>query len=251
MELLDKLKASCPCLEGMSSDQFWPKWRAFVRFLSNITCWDVAGGTIERCQRQHSVTLPLRLCDYDCIQVQPYYKCIDLDTVAVEIRQYTAFGVNVIPIDNRYFNYDDISDRFYVSLRGQLDVQDEPCDPTCRDNVLVFSYVAGYDLEDENWFELICHYMTAYVAVTNDCMTLNDCASVHRLAIGAKLVRKTIDTINYEWEIDDNSKELFFSHLIQNFYTNLLGNYALCGREYVPASSIYIGKDGSSYAGKV
>lgn len=239
---LDTLKDRCLCLSNIKNEELETLFNSFIRFLSNITCWDIEGGTILPECRTHTVKLTKPFCTYTCIDVRPYWKNIDLNTVSLEVRQYTARGMNVIPIGTDYFNYDDISDKFYVELDGLLEDADESCDKNCINNVLVFRYTAGYDLESPEWLDLICHYLTAYVALANDCASVDECSSKQQIAIGAKLVRKTVDTLNYEWEVDENSKEVFFSRLMQNFYIDLLGRYALCGREYSLREKIYIGK---------
>lgn len=229
-------------MRDISEEEFDDLWNGFVRFLSNITCWDINGGTILKECRTQAITLDKELCAYSCIDVYPYWKNIDLDTVAVEIRQYSASGMNVIPLDKSLFNYDDISDRFYIKIGDLLGWEDSRCDKNCRNNVVVMSYVAGYDLDSPEWLELICHYLTGYTALANNCISVNDCASINRTAIGAVLVRKTVDTINYEWETDTNSQEVFFHSLMSNFYIDYLGKFALCGRDYDIKQQIFVGK---------
>lgn len=244
MELLERVKSKCNCLSGIKEEEYNDLWAGFLRFLSNITCWDIHGGTLLKECRVHSISLTRPLCSYDCIQVQPYWKNIDLDTVSIELRQYTSFGMNVIPLDSNYFNYDDISDKFYINLKNQIDICNQ-CNKDCEENVLVFKYEAGYDLNSPEWLDLICHYMSAYVAISNDCINVNDCYSANKIAIGARLKKKTVDTINYEWEVDESSKEIFFNKLMQNFYVDFLSRYSLCGRDLELRYNLYIGKDGS------
>lgn len=242
MELLEKLKARCACVQGMTDEQFAVTWDDFVMFLSNITCWDIHGGTILPECRQHAVKLTRPFCSYSCVEVQPYWKNINLNTVAVEVRQYTSEGMNVIPVDKRFFNYDDIADRFYVKLKDVL--IDDRCDPCfdCTNNVLVFKYEAGYELDTPEWLNIICHYFTSFVAIANDCVSVNDCSAMSQIAVGARLTKKTVDTIKYEWEVDKASKEVFFNRLMQSFYFDVLGRYALCGREFKHREQITIGK---------
>lgn len=250
MELLEKLKVRCNCLKDIQEEEFEPLWNSFIRFLSNITCWDIQGGTILEEERTHAIQLNRPLCEYTCIDIQPYWKNINLATVSVEIRQYTSSGVTVIPIDEKFYNYDDFSDRFYVNIAGQLGCEC-PCEPACNKNILVFRYKAGYDLDTPEWLDLICHYMTGYVALANQCININDCCAVNAIGIGARLVRKTVDTINYEWETDEDTKEVFFNRLMQNFYINMLGKYALCGRDIDIKGNIIVGKDTFNYESKI
>lgn len=239
--LLETIKRKCPCMKDVSEDEFDLIWSGFIRFLSNITCWDIQGGTIEKCCRTQAITLDKPLCSYTCLEVFPYWKNINLDTVAVEIRQYSSSGMNVIPVDTSLFAYDDIADRFYIRIEDFVGYE-ERCDKNCTNNVLVMSYVAGYDLDSPEWLELICHYLTGYTAIANNCISVNDCSSINRVAVGATLIRKTVDTINYEWEVDQGSQEVFFSQLMRNFYIDYLGRFALCGRDCDIKQYIFVGK---------
>lgn len=242
--LLENLKFKCPCIQGMTEQEFSKIWSGFVRFLSNITCWDIDGGTIEKCCRIHSVDLNKELCSYSCITVYPYWKNINLDTVSIELRQYSSNGVNIVPIDKSFFIYDDIADKFFVRLDELMGVEDNRCDGKCKHNVLVFRYEAGYDLDTPEWEELVCHYLTGYVAIANNCMSVNDCASTNRLSAGATLVSKDVDTIKFTWEVDKESPEYYFNQLMQNFYKDYLGRFALCGRDFSIRLSkqIHVGK---------
>lgn len=247
--LLEAIKSKCPCMVDVSEDEFKSIWSSFIRFLSNITCWDIQGGTILKECRTQSIKLDKALCSYSCIDVYPYWKNIDLDTVSVELRQYSSRGVDIIPIDKSLFSYDDISDKFYIRL-NELTASSTECNKNCLNNVIIMSYTAGYDLTTEEWQDLICHYLTGYQAIRNNCTSVNDCSSIHRLAVGAVLSKKTVDTINYEWDIDQQSQEVFFKQLVGNFYIDYLGRYALCGRDYDISQNIYVGK-GDNYVNKI
>lgn len=230
--LLDAIKSKCSCMSQVTQEEFNTIWGNFVRFLSNITCWDVAGGTIEQCCRIHAIDLNRELCSYTCIQVHPYWKAINQDTVTVELRQYSSRGVNIVPLDKSLFTYDDIADKFFIRLDELMNTEDNSCDKNCSHNVLVMRYIAGYDLGSPEWDNLICHYLTGYTAIANNCMSVGDCANVNRLSAGASLVQKDVDTIKYVWEINKDSQEYFFSQLVNNFYKDSLGRYSLCGRSY-------------------
>lgn len=240
--LLETIKRKCSCMKDISEDEFNLIWSGFIRFLSNITCWDIQGGTIEEECRTQAITLDKALCTYSCINVFPYWKNINTDTIAIELRQYTSSGMNVIPMDKSLFNYDDIADRFYINVGSILDSADSNCDRNCSNNVLVMRYVAGYDLNSTDWLDLICHYLTGYTAIANNCISVNDCASINRTAVGAVLVRKTVDTINYEWETDQESQEVFFLKLMKNYYVDYLSRFSLCGRDFDIKQNIFIGK---------
>lgn len=240
--LLENIKRRCPCIKDLSNDEFNLIWSSFVRFLSNITCWDIHGGTIQKECRTQAISLNKALCAYSCIKVYPYWKNIDLDTVSIELRQYDSYGMNVIPVDKSLFNYDDISDMFYIRVGDIIGVESSTCNINCTNNVLVMSYTAGYDLDSEEWNDIICHYLTGFMAIANNCISVNDCSSINRLAIGSVLIRKTVDTINYEWVTDKESQEVFFNSLVKNFYIDYLGRFSLCGRSSSSEQLIFVGK---------
>lgn len=228
-------------MNDITEEEFDYVWSNFISFLSNITCWDIDNGTILMEDRVHAVPLPKKLCEYDCFNTQPYWKNIQLETVQVEIRQYTSSGFTIIPINEDFWEYDEFQDRFYVNIDTQLATGCR-CEDDCTHNVLIFRYKAGYDLEKPEWLQLLCHYFSGYTAIASKCMDIDECCYATAPTIGARLVRKTVDTINYEWELDDQSSEVFFQKLVQNFYTRLLSKYALCGRDCVAGAGIWIGK---------
>lgn len=242
---LEMLKGYCDCLQDISEEEFAPLWEKFIRFLSHITCWSNPNGTILVEDRVESIPLNGRLCDYKCLDIQPYYKNINLETVTMEIRQYSSSGLNILPVTN--FNYDEFSDRFYINLHPTVCCEcDCECDKDCKHNMLVIRYQAGYELNSPDWLDLICHYFTGWVAVANDCISLDDCCSQDKKMIGARLKTKKVDVITYTWEVDENSEEVFFTRLMHNYYLGLLQKYALCGRAYDFAGNVWIGKDRSN-----
>ena len=242
---LEMLKGSCDCLEDITEEEFAPLWEKFLRFLSQITCWNNPHGTILVEDRVESIPLDKRLCDYGCLDIQPYYKNIDLETVTMEVRQYSSSGLKILPVTD--FNYDEFSDRFYININHAVGCDCGcDCDCDCEKNMLVIRYQAGYELDTPEWLDLICHYFTGYMAVANDCISVDDCCSQDQKMIGARLKTKKVDVISYTWEVDENSEEVFFTKLMHNYYIGLLSKYALCGRGYHVTGNMWIGKDRSN-----
>lgn len=242
MVLLDTLRQRCNCMADIKDDEFEPTFSSFVRFLSNITCWDIDGGTILKEHRKQMIPLDMRLCDYNCIDFQPYFKNISLETVTVKIIQFSSEGVTVIPFDEENWYYDEYTDKFYVYVRNQLQLC-ECCEDDCTNNQLIIEYEAGFDLESPGWIDLLCHYFSAFVAINNNCMSIEECCQSTTPSIGYRLTQKKIDKISYSWELDTASEEYMFQNLMKNFYYNLLSKYALCGRIYDNKAKIWIGKD--------
>lgn len=238
---LETLKHVCGCLEDIKEDEFNLIWDRFVRFLSHITCWDIDGDTILTADRVQAYDLNQQLCQYSCLTYQPYWKNIDHATIQVEIRQYRPDGVTIIPVSSEFVTYDDFRDLFFVDISKMMSFGCV-CDESCVDNVLIFKYRAGYDLDSPEWLDLICHYFTGFKAIANNCMSIDDCCSASTTQIGSRLVTKKVGDISYSWKVDENSQEVFFKQLINNYYRSVLGKYALCGRDWRFINHIWIGR---------
>ena len=238
---LERLKSVCHCLDDIEEDDFNSIWDRFVRFLSNITCWDINGGTILVEDRVQAYDLDKKLCEYSCLTFKPYWKNINHATVQVDIRQYRPDGVTIIPVSSDFVTYDDFRDLFFVDISKMMNFGCY-CDEECVDNVLIFNYKAGYDLETPEWLDLICHYFTGFKALANNCMSLDDCCSSNIPQIGARLTEKTVGGISFKWEVDNESQEVYFKQLVNNYYRQILGKYALCGRDWRFSHNIFIGR---------
>lgn len=234
MLTLEQLKANCECVSDMNSDEFDNVFAKFIRFLSNITCWDIKDGTILKEKRVQ--TIEIKECD-KCYFVQPYYKNIDFATFKASLRTYTSEGVTILPVGDA--NYDEYEDLFILNVPSCCNCKTCNC---CERMVLVLEYEAGYDLESPEWLDIICHYFTAYIAMANQCFTLNDCCRNNETMLAARLKTKKVGEISYTWDIDKDTEEYLFKQIVKNYYTRLLSKYALCGREYIFDENIWIGK---------
>lgn len=235
-KLLDELKKHCPCLKDVDLLDFINQFNNFLNFLSSIMCWDVNGGTILEEERIQEIELSNRLCDYGCLRIQPYFKNIVPESIEIEIRQIVGGTFTTKKVTN--FSYEKGLDLLLISPNdnGNCCCACEcecacSCNKECKTNILIIKYKAGFDLTLPEFLPLLCHYFSSFTALASKCATIDDCCSMDRLAVGSYLKSKKIDLITYTWDIDKNSREFLLNDMINKYYLNLLGKYALCGRD--------------------
>ena len=54
-------------------------------FISSLLCWDINHGSLLVEERVQEIELSGDLCDYGCLEIQPYFKFIDDKTIEVEL----------------------------------------------------------------------------------------------------------------------------------------------------------------------
>ena len=59
--------------------------------------------------------------------------------------------------------------------------------------------------------------MNIFISYQNNCGSLDECANMDRLAVGAVLKQKSVDYIVREWTIDNGSIDRFYVKLINKW----------------------------------
>ena len=110
------------------------------------------------------------------------------------------------------------------------------CDPcSCEAQYkIILDYDAGYTSESlpDCIYEAMCHFMNIFIAYQNKCGSLDECANMDRLAVGAVLKQKSVDYIVREWTIDNGSIDRFYVKLINKWTLATLSSLSLCKKVY-------------------
>ena len=84
-KVFNELKKNCPCLKDVDLLDFINQLNNFLMFLSSLLCWDINHGSLLVEERVQEIELNGDLCDYGCLEIQPYFKFIDDKTIEVEL----------------------------------------------------------------------------------------------------------------------------------------------------------------------
>ena len=88
----------------------------------------------------------------------------------------------------------------------------------------------------------MCHFLSIFIAHQNDCGTLDECANMDRLAVGAVLKQKSVDYIVREWTIDKESMDRVYVKLINKWTLQTLSSLSLCKKVYTDNMYLTIGR---------
>lgn len=245
-KVFNELKKNCPCLKDVDLPEFINQLNNFLSFLSSLLCWDINNGSLLVEEREQEIELSGNLCDYGCLEIQPYFKFIDDKTFEVELLTIDNGDITTKKLTN--FVYQKGLDLLLVNPAEGKDCCCRcecscSCNKGCKRNILVIRYKAGIDLLRPDLLPLLCHYFTAFTALASKCCNLDDCCNMDRLAVGSYLKSKKIDLITYTWDIDKNSKEYLLNDMINKYYLKALGKYALCGRDLDYDYNIWVGQN--------
>lgn len=232
---LEELKKVCDCVKEMKEDEYNLIFDKFLRFLSSITCWDIDGSNILKSLRTEEIT---NFKCGECLEFRPYYKNIDISTIKVDMITYNPKEKN-----NAVVALKDVS---YIASKNKLLIDiPECCECTCNCcelKVIRIEYQAGYDLTSPEWLDMICHYLTAYIAMANQCFSVEDCCKQNQPVLAGRLKSKKVGEISYSWDTDKFTEEYLLHKLINNYYRRILAKYALCGREKDYTPNMWFGK---------
>lgn len=88
----------------------------------------------------------------------------------------------------------------------------------------------------------MCHFLNIFIAYQNKCGTLDECANMDRLAVGAVLKQKSVDYIVREWTIDNESIDRYYVKLINTWSLKTLSSLSLCKKTYTDNMYLTIGR---------
>lgn len=223
---------------------------SFLRVLARLLCWtDGECSTILRALRHEVIPLTsFHLCGCDAmVEVKPYYwKGFDPTTLKVYMHKRKGLEREEYELDTDKWNWSFVDGTILVNVTDEL----SPCckcyDPcSCEaEYKLVLDYEAGYTSETlpDCVYDAMCHFLSIFIAYQNDCGTLDECANMDRLAVGAVLKQKSVDYIVREWTVDQTSIDRYYVKLINTWALQTLSSLSLCKRVYTDNMYLTIGR---------
>ena len=144
------------------------------------------------------------------------------------------------------YNWSFVDGTILINVTEELSPCCRCCDPcSCETEYkIILDYEAGYTSASlpDCIFEAMCHFMNIFVAYQNKCGTLDECANMDRLAVGAVLEQKSVDYIVRKWTVDKTSLDTIYVKLINTWALKTLSSLSLCKKVYTENMYLAIGR---------
>lgn len=250
IKITQNLQERCGCFDCDDGATMQRYMESFLRVLARLLCWtDGECSTILRALRHEVIPLTsFHLCGCDAmVEVKPYYwKGFDPTTLKVYMHKRKGLEREEYELDTDKWNWSFVDGTILVNVTDEL----SPCckcyDPcSCEaEYKLVLDYEAGYTSETlpDCVYDVMCHFLSIFIAYQNDCGTLDECANMDRLAVGAVLKQKSVDYIVREWTVDQTSIDRYYVKLINTWALQTLSSLSLCKRVYTDNMYLTIGR---------
>lgn len=236
IKMVDKLKGYCSCVNFKDEAVIEQYLESFLRVLARLFCWvDGDCATILKSKRQEVIDVKdYETCGCDAyMEVKPYYyKGFDASTLTVALQAKQGMKRELIELPTDKWDYSFLDGTIIVNLSDYLKVcccnsNHCGCETTYK---LVLNYEAGYtaDTLPACVYEAMCHFLQIFIAYQNKCGSLEDCANLDRLAVGAVLEQKSVDYIVRRWKIDEGSIDRIYVRLINRWALRSLSSLSLC-----------------------
>lgn len=240
IKLTERLQERCNCFDCEDGATMQGYVEQFLRVLARLFCWvDGSCDTILKGTRHEVIEVKdFEVCGCDVmVEIKPYFfKGFDPSTLKLTMQKRVGFEREVYEITPDKYNWSFVDETLLVNVTDEL----SPCcrcsDPcSCEAKyTLVLDYEAGYtsDTIPDCVLDALCHFMSVFIAYQNKCGSLEDCANMDRLAVGAVLTQKSVDYIVRQWEVDNMSLERIYTKLIYKWSFQTLGSLSLCNSVY-------------------
>ena len=250
IKITQNLQERCGCFDCDDGATMQRYMESFLRVLARLLCWtDGECSTILRALRHEVIPLTsFHLCGCDAmVEVKPYYwKGFDPTTLKVYMHKRKGLEREEYELDTDKWNWSFVDGTILVNVTDEL----SPCckcyDPcSCEaEYKLVLDYEAGYTSETlpDCVYDAMCHFLNIFIAYQNDCGTLDECANMDKLAVGAVLKQKSVDYIVREWIVDQTSIDRYYVKLINTWALQTLSSLSLCKRVYTDNMYLTIGR---------
>ena len=250
IKITQNLQERCGCFDCDDGATMQRYMESFLRVLARLLCWtDGECSTILRALRHEVIPLTsFNLCGCDAmVEVKPYYwKGFDPTTLKVYMHKRKGLEREEYELDTDKWNWSFVDGTILVNVTDEL----SPCckcyDPcSCEaEYKLVLDYEAGYTSETlpDCVYDAMCHFLSIFIAYQNDCGTLDECANMDKLAVGAVLKKKSVDYIVREWTVDQSSIDRYYVKLINTWALQTLSSLSLCKRVYTDNMYLTIGR---------
>lgn len=236
VKITDKLKSYCSCVNFEDEAVIEQYLESFLRVLARLFCWvDGECATILKSERQEVLEVKdYETCGCDAyMEIKPYFfKGFDAGTLTVALQSKNGMNREYIELPSDKWNYSFLDGTIIVDLSDYLKVcccksNHCGCETTYK---LVLNYEAGYtaDTLPVCVYEAMCHFLQIFIAYQNKCGSLDDCANLDKLAVGAVLQQKSVDYIVRRWTIDETSIDRIYVRLINRWALQALSSLSLC-----------------------
>lgn len=250
MKITQKLQDRCGCFDCDDGATMQRYMESFLRVLARLFCWtDGECDTILRAQRHEVIEVKdFDICGCDAmVEIKPYYfKGFDPTTLKVYMHKRQGLNREEYEITPDKYNWSFVDGTILINVTDEL----SPCcrcfDPcSCESEYkIILDYEAGYTSNNlpDCIFEAMCHFMSIFVAYQNQCGTLDECANMDRLAVGAVLEQKSVDYIVRKWTVDKTSLDTIYVKLINTWALKTLSSLSLCKKVYTDNMYLTIGR---------
>ena len=250
MKITQKLQDRCgwfDCDDGATMQRYM---ESFLRVLARLFCWtDGECDTILRARRHEVIEVKdFDICGCDAmVEIKPYYfKGFDPSTLKVYMHKRKGLEREEYEITPDKYNWSFVDGTILINVTEELSPCCRCCDPcSCETEYkIILDYEAGYTSASlpDCIFEAMCHFMNIFVAYQNKCGTLDECANMDRLAVGAVLEQKSVDYIVRKWTVDKTSLDTIYVKLINTWALKTLSSLSLCKKVYTENMYLAIGR---------
>ena len=250
MKITQKLQDRCGCFvcdDGATMQRYM---ESFLRVLARLFCWtDGECDTILRARRHEVIEVKdFEICGCDAmVEIKPYYfKGFDPSTLKVYMHKRKGLEREEYEITPDKYNWSFVDGTILINVTEELSPCCRCCDPcSCETEYkIILDYEAGYTSASlpDCIFEAMCHFMSIFVAYQNKCGTLDECANMDRLAVGAVLEQKSVDYIVRKWTVDKTSLDTIYVKLINTWALKTLSSLSLCKKVYTENMYLAIGR---------
>lgn len=246
IKITEKLKEYCSCVNCEDEAVLQQYVESFLRVLARLFCWvDGECDTILKASRQEVIPIKdYEICGCDAyVELKPYYhKGFDPSTLKVTLQKKTGAKREYIELTSEDYDYSFVDKTVIVNLTDIMNPCCRCIDPcSCESEYkVIFTYEAGYTSETipPCIYEALCHFLQIFIAYQNKCGSLEDCANMDRLAVGAVLEQKSVDYIVRRWTVDDTSIDRVYVSLINKWALSTLSSLSLC--RLTPTDNLYL-----------
>lgn len=250
MKITQKLQDRCGCFDCDDGATMQRYMESFLRVLARLFCWtDGECDTILRAKRHEVIEVKdFDICGCDAmVEIKPYYfKGFDPSTLKVYMHKRKGLEREEYEITPDKYNWSFVDGTILINVTEELSPCCRCCDPcSCEaEYKIILDYEAGYTSASlpDCIFEAMCHFMNIFVAYQNKCGSLDECANMDRLAVGAVLEQKSVDYIVRKWTVDKTSLETIYVKLINTWALKTLSSLSLCKKVYTENMYLAIGR---------
>lgn len=250
IKITEKLQERCNCFDCEDGAVMQGYMEKFLSVLARLFCWvDGECDTLLKAQRKEIIPVTsVKLCGCDAmVEIKPYYhKGFDPSSLKIFMQKREGMARETYELGQERFNWSFVDGTILINVTDELSPCCKCVDPCSCDAEykLILVYEAGYTSETlpDCVYDSMCHFLNIFVAYQNKCGSLEECANMDRLAVGAVLKQKSVDYIVREWTIDTESVDRVYVSLINKWSMLTLRSLSLCNTVSTEGMYIAVGR---------